>query len=107
MRGRKDREIYYAHAEFCKMFSHPVRLAILDSLRAGEKTVTQLKNELGVRQSVVSQQLSLLRRLGVVRTRRTGRLVHYQLTDKRIIKAYDLINQVIREARMIQLKIVR
>lgn len=99
-------EVYKAHAEFCKTFSHPVRLAILESFREGEKTVSQLVKELGARQSTISQQLSLLRGLGIVRTRREGRSVYYKLTDPRVLKAYDLVNDVVRETRLGQAKIL-
>lgn len=106
MKSRRAWEIYQAHAEFCKTFSHPVRLAILDSFREGEKTVSRLVGETGATQSTVSQQLSLLRRLGIVRTRRDGRLVYYRLTDKRVLKAYDLVDAVVRETTMGQAKIL-
>ncbi len=106
MRKENKREIYEAHAEFCKTFAHPVRLAILDSFREGEKTVSELQNELGIRQSTISQQLSFLRRLGIVRTRRNGRQVYYRLMDIRVLKAYDLVNDVVRETRLGQVKIL-
>lgn len=102
----KGWEVYEAHAEFCKTFSHPVRLAILDGFRRGEKTVSQLEKELGARQSTISQQLSLLRRLGIVRKRRVGRRVYYKLTDIRVLKAYDLVDEVVRETRLGQAKIL-
>ena len=106
MRGRRAWEIYQTHAEFCKTLSHPVRLAILDSFRQGEKTVTSLVNETGATQSTVSQQLSLLRRLGIVRPRRAGRRVYYRLTDRRVLKAYDLVDAVVKETTMDQAKIL-
>ena len=106
MRTRRDQEIYQAHAEFCKTFSHPVRLAILDSFREGEKTVSRLVTETGATQSTVSQQLSLLRRLGIVHARRDGRRVYYHLADQRILKAYDLVNEVVRETRLGQAKVL-
>lgn len=106
MKSRRAWEIYQAHAEFCKTFSHPVRLAILDSFREGEKTVSRLVSETGATQSTVSQQLSLLRRLGIVRTRRDGRRVYYRLTDKRVLKAYDLVDEVVRETTLGQAKIL-
>jgi DNA-binding transcriptional ArsR family regulator len=106
MKRENHREMYEAHAEFCKTFAHPVRLAILDSFRGGERTVSQLQDELGARQSTISQQLSFLRRLGIVRSRRDGRQVYYKLTDQRVLKAYDLVNEVVRETRVGQVKIL-
>lgn len=106
MRNRRASEIYRAHAEFCKTFSHPVRLAILDSFREGEKTVSSLVNETGATQSTVSQQLSLLRKLGIVSPRRDGRRVYYRLVDRRVLKAYDLVDAVVKETVMDQAKIL-
>ena len=106
MKKENKREIYEAHAEFCKTFAHPVRLAILDSFRQGERTVSQLQDELEVRQCTISQQLSFLRRLGIVRSRRDGRQVYYRLTDQRVLSAYDLVDEVVRETRLIQAKIL-
>ena len=41
-KDEKNLERYKVHAEFCKTFAHPLRLLMLESLRHGEKTVTQL-----------------------------------------------------------------
>lgn len=106
MKRGNHREVYEAHAEFCKTFAHPVRLALLDSFREGERTVSQLQEELGASQSTISQQLSFLRRLGIVRSRRDGRQVYYKLTDQRVLKAYDLLNEVVLETRLGQVEIL-
>ena len=106
MKTQRDWAIYQTHAEFCKTFSHPMRLAILECFRQKEKTVSQLVLEVGARQSTISQQLSLLRRLGVVRMRREGRKVYYNLTDPRVLKAYDLVYDVVREHRMGEAKVL-
>ena len=106
MKSRRTPEIYQAHAVFCKAFSHPVRLAILDSFREGEKTVTNLVKETGAIQSNVSQQLSFLRKLGIVRSRRDGRRVYCWLVDNRVLKAYDLVDAVVKEITMGTAKIL-
>lgn len=106
MKSERGKQIYEAHADFCKTFSHPVRLAILDKFRDGEKTVSQLQAEIGARQSAISQQLSILRRLGIVRARREGRVVYYNLTDQRVLKAYDIVDEVVRETIRVQAKIL-
>lgn len=95
-------EPFYTHAEFCKSFVNPIRLGILDSLRDGEKTVTELVSKLGIRQSTISQQLSILRRLGVVRTKRSGQRIYYDLVDRRVLKAYDLVEDVIASTRTVR-----
>ncbi len=101
-----ERRIYQFHAEFCKTFSHPIRLAIIDLLRDGEKSVAELQRELGIRQTTVSQHLAVLRRIGAVTARNEGRMVYYRLTDDRIIKAYDLLDKVIKDTRLKEAKIL-
>ena len=101
-----DKKIYQFHAEFCKTFSHPIRLAIIDLLRDGEKNVAQLQKALGLRQTTVSQHLAVLRRIGAVTARSEGRTIYYRLTDDRIIKAYDLLDKVIKDMRLKEAKVL-
>lgn len=96
----KSRKVYQFHADFCKAFCHPVRLGILDLLRHGGMNVSEIKDRLGLRQTIVSQHLSILRRVGAVKTERRGRLVYYNIADQRIIEAYDTIDEFIRKSRI-------
>jgi DNA-binding transcriptional ArsR family regulator len=102
----KLEKLYELHAEFCKMFAHPIRLALLDSFREGEKTVTELQKELGLKQSTISQHLANFRKLGIVTIRKEGRNTYYKISDERILKAYDLIDQVIKERKKRELEIL-
>ncbi len=106
MTSGKISRYYELHAEFCKMFAHPIRLAILDCLRSGEKSVAELVRELGLNQSTVSQHLANFRKLGIVIIRKEGRQIYYRISDERILKAYDLIDQVIRERKQKELEIL-
>lgn len=91
----KDREVYRIHAEICQALTHPTRLEIIDLLRREEKTVGRLAEEMGMPQSTISRHLRLMRAKGVVRTRREGQNVFYQLSNEKIIHAYDLIHQFV------------
>ena len=77
-------------ADFFKALSHPLRLAILDSLRTGEKSVRQLVAELKTDQPAVSQQLSILRQRGFVETRKEGTTVFYRTADPEVYVFLDL-----------------
>ena len=68
-------------ARLLKTLGHPTRLAIVDTLRAGEACVCHLEAVLHCRQAYLSQQLMILREAGVVRVRREGLNIYYQLTD--------------------------
>jgi len=89
----RDKQLYTIHADICKTLTHPVRLEILDELRDGEKTVSQLVDALGVAQSTVSRHLGIMRSSGVLISRREGLCIYYRLASPRIINAYDQMHQ--------------
>lgn len=66
-------------ADLLKVLSHPKRLLILCQLVEKERSVSGLADLLGAREAAVSQQLILLRKDRLVRTRREGRTVYYSL----------------------------
>lgn len=71
-------------AAVLKLLSHEVRLVLVCSLNEGEKSVGSLVEELGIRQSSVSQHLAKLRNASVVDTRKVGQVVYYSISDARI-----------------------
>lgn len=70
-------------ARICTAVAHAQRVEIVLALDAGERDVTSICEALGCSQSRTSQQLALLRRAGVVTTRRDGRRIYYRLVDSR------------------------
>jgi DNA-binding transcriptional ArsR family regulator len=68
-------------SELLKSLANRHRLLILCQLVDGERPVGELAARLGVRDSTVSQHLALLRKDGLVRTRREGQTIHYALVD--------------------------
>lgn len=76
-------------AEFFKALGHPARIRILNALRDGELSVGQLQEALGLEQSVVSQQLGVLRSKGLLESRRSGTSVFYSVADERVFRLLD------------------
>lgn len=64
--------------------SHPVRLMIIAELYSGERCVSELKELMVVSSSSVSNHLSVLRAIGLVRERRDGHHVFYSLSNPQI-----------------------
>jgi DNA-binding transcriptional ArsR family regulator len=62
-----------------KGLANPHRLMIVCSLIDGERSVGALAQMLGIRETLASQHLGLLRRDGVVATRRDGQTIYYSL----------------------------
>ena len=90
-------ELYQLHASVCKGLADPKRLLILNALRDGERTVTDLVDELDIPQANVSQHLAVLRDRGLVQGRRNGQWVFYSLTSPKIVQAMDLLREVMSE----------
>lgn len=90
-------ELVKLHASVCKGLADPKRLMIINALRDGERTVTELVDELDVPQANVSQHLAVLRDKGLVHARKDGQFVHYSVTTPKIVQAMDLMREVMAE----------
>ncbi|MDZ7779939.1 MAG: metalloregulator ArsR/SmtB family transcription factor [Gemmatimonadota bacterium] len=87
-------------AERFKALAEPARLHILNALRAGEKTVSELMEETGLGQANVSKHLQLLHGLGFTERRKEGLYVYYRLTDPTVFELCDIVcGRLDREAR--------
>ncbi|MHB1172846.1 MAG: ArsR/SmtB family transcription factor [Lacisediminihabitans sp.] len=71
-------------SELFKALAHPARVRVLEQLVMGERSVGDLAETLEIEISHLSQQLGVLRRAGVVITRRVGTTVFYSLRDPRM-----------------------
>lgn len=71
--------LYQAKAEFFRMLGHPVRIRVLELLQEGPTPVRDLLARIEVEPSALSQQLAVLRRSGIVASRREGSTVVYAL----------------------------
>ncbi len=86
--------VHQFKADFFKMLSHPARLAILDHLRGGEKSVNELQTLLEADQSTISQQLAKLRSGNLVDTRKEGTTVYYSVHDPMIFQLMDVAKEI-------------
>jgi ArsR family transcriptional regulator len=77
--------------------AHPKRIQILRTLKAGEKTVSELARATGIPQANMSQHLALLRQFGLLNTRRDGTSIYYSISDERIVEACELVRRCIGE----------
>lgn len=78
-------------AEIFKVMSEPMRLKILDSLRHGEKNVSELIKLTGSQQANVSKHLGIMKKAGVVTARRKGLNIYYSLKEKRFFTICDSV----------------
>ncbi len=75
-----DVPLYQAKAELFRTMGHPVRIRVLELLLDRPRPVRELRDETEVEPSSLSQQLALLRRAGLVESKREGSAVVYTLS---------------------------
>ncbi len=91
------KELYKIHAEMCKVFSNSTRLEILNLLRGKELSVTELIEKTRLSQANISQHLSIMKSKDIVISNRKGKNIYYKLANQKIIKAFDIIREVLVE----------
>jgi ArsR family transcriptional regulator, virulence genes transcriptional regulator len=88
-------EIFERQARICKAFAHPGRLQILDSLGSGEKGIGDLQTELEISKTGMSQHIAILKSVGVITTRRSGKQIYCSLAMPEVKQACQLIRKVL------------
>lgn len=81
-----DRPVFEIKAELFKALSHPARVRALEVLSEGERSVSDLQPDVGIEPAHLSQQLGVLRRAGLVTTRKEGTTVYYSIKHPLLIE---------------------
>jgi rhodanese-related sulfurtransferase/DNA-binding transcriptional ArsR family regulator len=89
------RALFAQFAAVAKAVAHPHRLALLEQLAQGERSVEILAERVRISVANASQHLQHMRRAGLVAARREGKFVFYGLTDDNVL---DLLASVRRIA---------
>jgi ArsR family transcriptional regulator len=89
------RPIYTVKAEFFKTLGHPARIRVLEVLRDGERPVNELIPEVGIEPSHLSQQLAVLRRANLVRSRKLGSSVLYSVSEPRVFELLEIAKVIL------------
>lgn len=76
--------LHQLKAEFFKTLGHPARIRVLELLSEREMAVGEILQIVGIEASNLSQQLAVLRRAGLVTTRKVGSAVYYSLTSHHV-----------------------
>jgi DNA-binding transcriptional ArsR family regulator len=84
-------------AKLFRGFSDPSRLSILEALRNGPLTVSEIVQETGLSQSNVSNHLACLRDCGLVVSEQNWRYVTYQLSDDRVGDLLELAESLLAD----------
>ena len=89
--------VFKIKADFLRCLAHPVRLAIIEHLKQGEKSVGQIAQELGAEQSGLSKHLAVLRQAGIVKSRQEKASVYYSIRNKNIFQVLRPIAEILRQ----------
>lgn len=81
-------------AEFFKALAHPLRIRILELLRGGPLSVTQIQEATGTPGSSVSQQLAVLRGRGILVTERRGTTIMYSVAEPELFELLDVARRI-------------
>ncbi len=90
-------QIYFYHAEMCKVFSHPKRLELINILRDKEMSVGELSQRLGLAIGNLSQHLTMMRQRHILASRKEGNVVYYRIANPRLLEAFDLLREIMFE----------
>ncbi len=78
-------------AEQFRVLAEPTRLRLLNELRAGEKTVTELIEATGANQANISRHLGVLSKAAMVGRRKVGVNAYYFISDPKILELCELM----------------
>ena len=90
-------QIYFYHAEMCKVFSHPKRLELINVLRDREMSVGDLSERLGLASANLSQHLAMMKERHILASRKEGNVVYYRIANPRLLEAFDLLREILFE----------
>ena len=85
------------YALIARALGAPHRMMLLEQLAQGERGVEALADKVGVTVANCSQHLQLLRRAGLVTSRRAGKAVIYRMTDDKTLVLMDLLGRIARQ----------
>ena len=92
-----ESEIRELHAQICQALADPTRIMLLYAIAESPRNVGELAEVLGLSQPNVSRHLKVLRERGMATATREGVNVVYSLSDKRVIRALDLMREVLSD----------
>jgi DNA-binding transcriptional ArsR family regulator len=90
-----------------KGLANPVRLKILCQMLEGERSVGEIAANIGIRDTLASQHLSLLRRGGVVAARREAQTIFYRVDSDAVRRLLAVLHDVFCGAPSVQARRTR
>lgn len=95
--NRTEQNLYRMKAEIVKAAAHPIRLAIIDCLREGERCVCVIADRVGAERSNVSRHLAVMTGAGLLSSRKDGLMVYYNLRTPCILDFLSCVERCLKE----------
>jgi ArsR family transcriptional regulator len=92
----KQKELYQLQADVLAAAGHPIRLAIIDYLRDGERCVCDIAGHVGANRSNVSRHLAVMLHAGLLRQRKDGLKMMYELRTPCVLKFLRCVSEVLK-----------
>jgi len=89
--------MYEKQANIAKAIAHPVRVAVVDFLRAGEQCVCDIAVKVGTERTNLSKHLSVMVSAGVLESRKDGLKVMYRIKTPCMVRFLDCLREVLKE----------
>lgn len=86
-------EPYHRYASLLRVLANPDRLNLLDLLLDRELTVPEIQQWVSLDYAILSRHLAILRQTGLVKERRTGRVLHYSSDAEMATALFEVIDR--------------
>ena len=88
--------LFEKQAEIVKAIAHPLRIAIINFLKGGERCVCDIAENIGAERSNVSRHLSIMSAAGILEYRKDGLKVIYKLKTPCILEFFSCITNILK-----------
>ncbi len=93
----KELKIFKMRADIAQGIGHPIRMAIIDFLKDGEKCVCEISERLSSQRSNISRHLSVLQKAGLISGRKDGLWMRYSLSHPELDCLISCVDNIVRK----------
>lgn len=97
MTDRTKALLFERQAEIAKAVAHPLRIAVIDFLKDGERCVCDIAEQVGSERSNISRHLAVMVHAGVLTCRKDGLKVFYALKTPCVAQCLSCITRVVKQ----------
>ncbi|MHC4553245.1 MAG: ArsR/SmtB family transcription factor [Planctomycetota bacterium] len=101
-----EMDIFEQQAAIAKAIAHPVRVAVMNFLADGEQCVCDIADTVGTERTNLSKHLSIMVNAGVLKSRKDGLKVMYDIKTPCVLRFLDCIKECLKEQAVEQQKLL-